>query len=103
MATLGVALPSAQCTVPTPQSVIGWEPCADYKLATYEQIEDSFRRLAAAAPTRMKLVEMGKTAEGRTQVLGIISSEENIRQLDKYKNIARTLALGRSGESPADR
>src|SRR5882672_10901831 len=77
------ALPRSQ--PPTPQSVIGWEPCADYKLATYEQIEDYFRKLATAVPGRMKLVDMGKTAEGRTQVLAIISSEENIRQLGKYK------------------
>jgi hypothetical protein len=95
-----VALPSAQRDVPTPQSVIGWEPCADYKLATYEQIEDYFRKLAAAAPNRMKLVEMGKTAEGRTQVLAIISSEDNIRQLGRYKDIARKLALGKDGDRP---
>src|SRR6266850_8073209 len=95
-----VALLSAQPGVPTPQSVIGWEPCADYKLATYEQIEDYFRKLAAAAPNRMKLVEMGKTAEGRTQVLAIISSEDNIRQLGRYKDIARKLALGKDGDRP---
>ena len=91
--------PSAQSPgVPTPQSVIGWEPCADYKLATYEQIEEYFRKLAAAAPARMRLVDMGKTVEGRTQVLGVISSEENIRQLGKYKDIARKLALGKDGD-----
>src|SRR5437773_9074460 len=97
------AVPAAQrpaASVPTPQSVLGWEPCADYKLATYEEIEDYFRKLAAAAPSRMKLVEMGKTSEGRTQVLGIISSEDNIRQLGKYKDIARTLALAREGDRP---
>jgi hypothetical protein len=98
LAIVGAAVPSAQPSVPTPQSVIGWEPCADYKLATYEQIEDYFRKLAAAAPNRMKLVEMGKTAEGRVQVMGIISSEQNIRQLDHYKAISRTLALGRDGD-----
>jgi len=98
MTAAAVALPAAQRDVPTPQMVIGWEPCADYKLATYEQIEDYFRKLAAAAPARMKLVEMGKTSEGRTQVLGIISSEENIRQLGRYKDIARKLALARDGD-----
>ena len=94
LAVAFVALLSAQPVAPTPRSVIGWEPCADYKLATYEQIEDYFRKLAAAVPARMQLVEMGKTAEGRTQVLAIISSEENIRQLGKYKDIVRRLALG---------
>jgi hypothetical protein len=64
-----VTPPSAQPAAPTPQSVIGWEPCGDYKLATYEQIEDYFRKFAAAVPGRMKLVEMGKTTEGRVQVI----------------------------------
>src|SRR5437773_6540064 len=93
-----VALLSAQPVAPPPQAVIGWEPCADYKLATYEQIEDYFRKLAAAVPARMKLVEMGRTTEGRTQVMGVISSEQNIRQLDSYKEISRILALARRGD-----
>src|SRR5262245_16348023 len=97
-AATGVALLSAQPTVPTPASVIGWEPCADYKLATYEQIEAYFRALAAAAPARMRLIEMGKTAEGRTQVMAVVSSEDNIRQLGRYKDIARALALVRDGD-----
>src|SRR4029078_10024562 len=65
---------------------------------TYEQIEDYFRALAAAAPQRMKLVDMGRTTEGRTQVLAIISSEDNIRQLNRYKDISRTLALARAND-----
>src|SRR5207248_1688883 len=97
----------AQTTAPTPESVIGWPPCADYKLATYEQIEDYFRKLAIAVPSRMQLIEMGKTAEGRTQVLAVVSSEQNLRQLGKYKDIARRLALARASTSrvrpePAD-
>src|SRR5437899_6211141 len=95
VASLAVAIALAQPTAPTPQSVIGFEPCADYKLATYEQIADYFGRLAAAAPQRMQLVEIGKTAQGRVQLMAIISSEQNIRQLAHYKEIARTLALAR--------
>ena len=100
LAMAGVALPSAQRGLPTPASVIGWEPCADYKLATYEQIEDYFRSLAAAAPGRVRLVDMGKTTEGRTQILAIVSSEDNLRQLDRFKSIARRLAVARDGTRP---
>jgi len=100
LATASVALPSAQRSVPSPASVIGWEPCADYKLATYEQIEDYVRTLAAAAPDRVRLVDMGKTTEGRTQVLAIVSSESNLRQLDHLKSIARRLALARDDTRP---
>ena len=101
VALAAIAWPRAQGEAPSPVSVIGWEPCADYKLATYEQIEDYFRKLAAAAPSRMKLVEMGRTTEGRTQVMAIISSETNLQQLDRYKGISRQLARVRSLTGPA--
>ena len=96
-ATLALAAASAttaQSPVPTPESVIGFPPCADYKLATYEVISEYFRRLDAASD-RMQLFEIGRTAEGRTQILTVISSEENLRNLAKYKQIARSLALNR--------
>jgi hypothetical protein len=80
--------------VPAPASVIGWEPCADYKLATYEQIADYFRRLDAST-ARMQLFEIGRTAEGRTQLLTVISSEANLGNLARYKAIAQRLALAR--------
>lgn len=31
--------------VPTPESVIGWKPGADYKLADYDQLAGYFRQL----------------------------------------------------------
>ena len=39
------------------------------------------------------LVEIGKTEEGRPQYMAIISSPENQKKLDHYKEIARRLAL----------
>ena len=65
------------------------------QLATYQQIEQYFRKLAAAVPARIKLVEMGKTTEGRAQVMGIISSEQNIRQA---RQVQGNLALARRGD-----
>ena len=98
LALVAIAAPtaqgSAQSSVPAPESVLGFAPCADYKLATYETISDYFRKLDAASD-RMQLFEIGKTAEGRTQILTVISSEENLKNLAKYKQIARTLALNR--------
>lgn len=86
--------PAAQGAVPAPDSVIGWEMCADYRLATYEQVAEYFRRLDAATD-RLRLEEIGRTAEGRPQILAVISSEDNLRRLDRYKSIARQLALNR--------
>lgn len=86
--------PRSPGAVPAPASVLGWEPCADYKLASYEQIADYFRKLDASSE-RMQLFEIGKTAEGRTQLLTVISSEANLRSLARYKTIAQRLALAR--------
>ncbi len=85
---------SAQTRVPDPQSAFGFAACADYKLATYEQIADYFRALDAATD-RMALLEIGQTAEGRTQLMAIISSEDNMRELERYRDIAQRLALAR--------
>ncbi len=41
----------------------------------------------------MKVVEIGKTAEGRPQLMAIITSPENFKKLDRYKEISRRLAL----------
>jgi len=78
-----LASPAAN-DVPTPASAFGFEPCAERELATYEGIADYFRKLDAASD-RMNLYEIGKTAEGRTMLLSVISSEENLRNLDRHK------------------
>ena len=40
----------------------------------------------------MKVVEIGKTAEGRPQLMAIITSPENHKKLDRYREISRRLA-----------
>ena len=94
LAILGSSVTRAQSSLPTPQSVFGWESCADYKLLTYEQTAGYFRKLDAASD-RMQLVEIGKTAEGRTQLMAIVSSEKNLRNIARYKEIAQKLAAAR--------
>jgi len=89
--------------VPTPESVIGWEPGADYELADYGQIEEYFQALDAASD-RIELRRIGESAQGRTLYLAIISSAENLRSLDRWKEIARRLAMARDvDESEARR
>ncbi|MFC4019210.1 M14 family zinc carboxypeptidase [Micromonospora sp. GCM10011542] len=88
---------TASNRVPKPESVIGWTPCADYKLATYEQIADYYRALDRASD-RMKLVEIGKTSEGRPQLMAIVSSEKNLKEanLRRYRETSVKLSQGDS-------
>ena len=81
----------AQVSVPTPESAIGFAPCTDYKLATYEQIETYFLALDAAS-NRIQVFEIGKTTEGRSQLMAAISSEANLQRLDHFKAISARLA-----------
>ena len=50
---------------PSPESVLGFAPGADFRLATYEQSIDYFQRLAAASD-RITMVRTGRTSEGGT-------------------------------------
>ena len=38
-----------------------------------------------------KLVEIGRTAEGRPEIMAIVSSENNLRGLDRFRSIAARL------------
>ena len=77
--------------VPTPESVLGFAVGADFELATYEQSLDYFQRLAAASD-RVELREVGRTSFGRPWYLALISSAENLRNVERYREIAHRLA-----------
>ncbi|HVU56797.1 MAG TPA: M14 metallopeptidase family protein [Puia sp.] len=83
--------PSRAQNIPTPKEHFGFNIGDDYQLATYTRTEAYFRRLAAASD-RVHLVDIGKTEEGRSQLMLIVSSPKNIKQLAKYKTISQRLA-----------
>jgi hypothetical protein len=82
----------AQGAITSPRQQFGFNIGDDYKLANYTQFEGYWRKLAKES-NRMKLVEIGKTAEGRPQLMAIISSPANLAKLDHYKEISRKLAF----------
>ncbi len=86
---IGVGL-SAQ-NIPSPKEHFGFNIGDNYQLATYTQTEAYFKKLAATSD-RVKLVDIGKTEEGRTQYMVIVSSPSNLKQLEKYKSISQRLA-----------
>jgi len=90
---LAIAL-GAAAQPPTPESVLGYKPGADFHLATYDDALAYFHKLAAAS-NRIKLVQVGKTTQGRDWWIAFISSPENLAQLEHYKDISRRLAVAR--------
>jgi hypothetical protein len=94
LASLLFAAPAvllAQRTVPPPESVFGFSPGDDYKLFTYDEAVRYFKALAANSPN-ITLVEAGKTSQGRVMYFALISSSDNLAQIDRYRAIARRLA-----------
>jgi hypothetical protein len=100
-ASLSCATLAAQSAYPnrpnitTPKAQLGFNIGDDYHLANYVQLTAYWQKLASESD-RMKLVEMGKTSEGRPQWMAIISSPENIAKLDHYRDISHELATARS-------
>lgn len=86
-----VASISMAQTIPSPKEHFGFNIGDDYKLANYTQTEDYFKKIAAVS-NRAKLVDIGLTEEGRHQYMMIVSSPENMKKLDRYKEISQRLA-----------
>ncbi|MES2373117.1 MAG: M14 metallopeptidase family protein [Bacteroidota bacterium] len=77
--------------VPTPKEHFGFNIGDNYMLATYTQTEAYVKKVAATSD-RAKYVDIGKTEEGRSQFMMIITSPENQKKLERYKEISRKLA-----------
>jgi hypothetical protein len=80
--------------ITTPKQQFGYNVGDDYQLVNYVMAEAYWKKLATESD-RMKLVEMGKSSEGRTQWMAIISSPENLKNLDHYRDISHQLATAR--------
>lgn len=75
--------------LPTPRQVLGDDIGAPRVLHYYADIMKYYRALAAKSP-RVRIVSTGKTEEGRETVVVLVSSEDNIRNLEQNrKNLAR--------------
>ncbi len=87
----GLPLTASAQTVPTPKSVLGFQPTDDRTIADWKQISDYFAKLDKASP-KVKVEEIGKTTLGKSQIVAYISSGDNIKNLEKYKQLNQQLA-----------
>ena len=85
--------------IPSPRSVFGFNPGDDRTVADWKQITDYFARLDKASD-RVLVQTIGQSTLGRPLIAAFISAPENIRNLEKYKDIQRRLADPRL--NPAD-
>lgn len=84
---------------PSPEAVLGFRMGADHKLARWQQVLDYYR-LIDRLNDRVSLADLGPSTQGRPMIAAIISSEETIRDLEKYRALQRRLALPDEPASP---
>ncbi|HLA94274.1 MAG TPA: M14 family zinc carboxypeptidase, partial [Pyrinomonadaceae bacterium] len=87
--------------VPSPQSVLGFQPTDDKTIADWTQITNYFAKLDAAS-SKVTVKEIGKTTLGKPLIVAFISSADNIKNLDKYRQLNQKLADPRTIKDDAE-
>ena len=87
--------------VPTPASILGWEPGTDRKLPTWKQVTDYFAALDAASP-HIQVRTLGRTTLGRPFIVAFISDSANLANLETFRRIQQQLLDPRT-RTAADR
>lgn len=88
--------------ITSPESYLGFVPGTDRKLADWNQILGYFQKLKAET-ARVQVTTLGKTTMGRPFLQVLISSEANLANLERYKQIEARLADSRRlSETEAD-
>jgi len=77
--------------IPSPSEFLGITIGADRVLADYRQIASYFKALDAASP-RVAVEVLGKTTLGEDMLMAVVSSEANIRNLERVRAVSRKLA-----------
>ncbi len=76
--------------VPSPKDVLGYHVGAPGKLTYYADSLKYYRALAAAVPSRVTIESIGRSDEDRELVVVWVSSDENLRNLQKNRdNLAK--------------
>ncbi|NLP09830.1 hypothetical protein GX408_05455 [bacterium] len=85
-------LTAAYATVTSPSEFLGFTPGDDYQLADYETIISYFKKLEQESD-RLLLQELGRTTQGRSLYVAVISSPQNLH--NRRQIIARQARLAR--------
>lgn len=69
--------------IDSPKSFLGYE--LGKQFSRHHQVVDYFKHVAQQAPNNVKLIKYGETYERRPLYVAIVSSEENIRNLESIR------------------
>jgi Zinc carboxypeptidase len=93
--------PTTTPPLPAPNSILGFTPGDDRKIADWSQITDYFARLDKTSD-RVLVQTLGQSTLQRPLIAAFISSRENIAALTKYRELQGKLADPRTVSSQAE-
>jgi hypothetical protein len=83
-----------EAQVTPPEQYLGYRVGTDYVLTTYQKAIGYLEQIAGQTD-RMVVRDMGPTSMGEAQKYVIVSSSANMAELDRYREIAERMSLGR--------
>ncbi|MCX2472811.1 M14 family metallopeptidase [Pedobacter sp. MC2016-05] len=78
--------------IKSPDEFLGYELGAHF--TPHYKVADYFKQIAVASPKNVKLIEYGKTNEGRPLLVAVISATENIARLEQIRTNNLKLSTG---------
>jgi hypothetical protein len=86
----------------SPDQYLGFKLGSDRNLASYNQIKAYFQQISRESK-RVKTVLLGKTTKGNELFMAVISSANNLQELEKYTAITRQLAQAEIDPATAEK
>lgn len=78
----------------TPKEFFSYQPGDDFKLIGYDSLSKYYNHIEETS-NNVIIEEIGKSELGKPLLLIIVSSEENLKDLTKYKQIAKEQAIAK--------
>jgi len=98
--TIAAAGSAPAQTIPTPAEFAGHAIGADGKLVRWDRIAE-YMNVIARGSDRVRVQNLGKTTLDNDFIAVLVSSPENLRRIDHFRDVGRQLAAGRSDDNLA--
>jgi hypothetical protein len=90
--SIGFSQLNKSINITKPEKHFGFTPGSDGNLFLYEDLISYLEKLEKESP-KLKLLKIGNSSLGKDMYIAFISTEENINNLDKLKEMNKKLAL----------
>ncbi len=87
--------------IPSPKEFLGHDVCEDYYLANYQELTAYWNELDKRSD-RLSVESIGKTEDGRDQLMCVITDPGNRRNLQSYRKASERLARAKDFKNDDD-